>query len=136
MFSPKEIQYLKTQRLARIATVSKEGQPDVAPVGFDFDGKYFYVGSRYPGKTLKYKNVAGGNTLVSLVVDDLESITPWKARGLKIHGTADLVEHVGYVGSGTYLRITPKTLWSWGIERPVFDGKEISKGAMLKKVAR
>jgi hypothetical protein len=30
--------------VARIATASKELQPDVATVGFDFDGTYFYVG--------------------------------------------------------------------------------------------
>jgi hypothetical protein len=33
MFSDKEIDYLKSQKLARIATVSKGLQPDVAPVG-------------------------------------------------------------------------------------------------------
>jgi hypothetical protein len=44
MFSEKEIAYLKSQRLGRIATASKKSQPDVAPVGFDFDGTYFYVG--------------------------------------------------------------------------------------------
>ena len=121
MFSPREIEYLKTQRLARIATFSKEGQPDVAPVGFDFDGERFYIGSRNPGKTFKFKNVAGGNTLVALVVDDIESIKPWKIRGLKIHGTADFVKREGYVGSGTYLRITPTKSWSWGIEAPAFD---------------
>lgn len=48
MFSEKEIEYLKSQRLARIATAAtmtssleeKEEsiQPDVVPVGFDFDG--------------------------------------------------------------------------------------------------
>ncbi len=133
MFSPEEIEYLKTQRLARIATVSKQGQPDVAPVGFDFDGEHFYVGGRNPGKTLKFKNVAGGNTLVALVVDDLESVRPWKVRGLKIHGTAEFAERVGYVGSGIYLRITPTKVWSWGIEAPVFD----EHGApMIKKISR
>ena len=133
MFSPKEIEYLKTQRLARIATVSKQGQPDVAPVGFDFDGEHFYVGGRNPSKTFKYKNVAGGNTLVALVVDDLESVKPWKTRGLKIHGTADFVERVGYMGSGTYLRITPTRSWSWGLEGPTFDE---SGAPMVKKVTR
>jgi pyridoxamine 5'-phosphate oxidase family protein len=60
VFSQKEIEYIKSQRLARIATAatpsvasSKEEQqqgedtpiqPDVVPVGFDFDGDYFYVG--------------------------------------------------------------------------------------------
>jgi pyridoxamine 5'-phosphate oxidase family protein len=123
MFSPEEIQYLKTQRLARIATVSKQEQPDVAPVGFEFDGEHFYVGGRNPGKTLKYKNVASGNTLVALVVDDLESVTPWRPRGLKIHGTAEFVERAGYAGRGTYLRITPRKSWSWGIARPVFGDR-------------
>ncbi len=121
MFSPEEIEYLKSQRLARIATVSKQGQPDVAPVGFDFDGEHFYVGGHAPSKTFKFKNVAGGNTLVALVVDDLESIRPWKTRGLKIHGTAEFVEREGYAGSGTYLRITPTKTWSWGIDVPAFD---------------
>ncbi|MCG5217984.1 pyridoxamine 5'-phosphate oxidase family protein [Streptosporangium soli] len=43
-FSEAEIAYLRSQRLARIATVSADGQPDVVPVGFEFDGTYVYVG--------------------------------------------------------------------------------------------
>jgi pyridoxamine 5'-phosphate oxidase family protein len=47
MFSEKETEYIKSQRLARIATVSpQEMQPDIVPVGFDFDGTNFYVGGR------------------------------------------------------------------------------------------
>ena len=42
MFSEKEIAYLKSQKLARIATVSADGEPDVAPVGFTFDGQRFH----------------------------------------------------------------------------------------------
>jgi pyridoxamine 5'-phosphate oxidase family protein len=42
IFSEREIAYLKSQRLARIATVSKELQPDIAPVGSEFDGDHFY----------------------------------------------------------------------------------------------
>ena len=42
-FSQKEKDYLGLQRLARIATASSRGegsiQPDVVPVGFDFDGE-------------------------------------------------------------------------------------------------
>jgi hypothetical protein len=34
-FSEEEIAYLRSQRLARIATVSAGGQPDVVPLGFD-----------------------------------------------------------------------------------------------------
>jgi pyridoxamine 5'-phosphate oxidase family protein len=65
IFSEKEIEYVKSQHLARIATAamasSKEEdgsiQPDVVPVGFDFDDDYFYVGGMNLLKSTKYKNV-------------------------------------------------------------------------------
>ncbi len=116
MFTEKEIAYLKTQRLARIATVAPDGQPDVTPVGFEYDGQYFYIGGHNPEHTRKYHNVDHGNHKVALVVDDLESIQPWKARGIRVYGIADFVERDGRFGRMRYLRITPKTTWSWGIE--------------------
>jgi pyridoxamine 5'-phosphate oxidase family protein len=127
MFSEKEIAYLKSQRLARIATASKELQPDVAPVGFDFDGTYFYIGGLNLPKTLKYKNTQN-NPKVSLVIDDLESTNPWRPRGIKIHGIADLTAREGHVGAATYIRIKPKEKWSWGIEEPAIrEGKPVMK---------
>jgi pyridoxamine 5'-phosphate oxidase family protein len=116
MFSEKESAYLKSQRLGRIATASREGlQPDVAPVGFDFDGTYFYVSGFDLKKTLKYKNVLV-NPKVAFVVDDIVSVQPWKVRGIKVHGDADLAARDGYAGQGTYIRIEPKRKWSWGVE--------------------
>ena len=126
MFSEKEIAYLRTQRLTRIATVSKELQPDVAPVGFDFDGVYFYVGGLDLSRTLKYQNVQV-NPKVSLVIDDLETVDPWKPRGIKVHGTADLTTREGYTGSGTYIRIKPEVKWSWGIEGPTMTRVRLPK---------
>ncbi|KAA3646100.1 MAG: PPOX class F420-dependent oxidoreductase [Chloroflexi bacterium] len=120
MFTQPEIEYLNAQPLARMATVSSQQQPDVAAVGFDFDGEYFYVSGMRNQRTLKYKNVAAGNDKVSLVVDDLASRDPWQPRGIKIHGSADLVERKGYAGEKQYLRIKPERKWSWGIEKPVF----------------
>src|SRR5262245_54009659 len=119
MFSEQEIAYLKSQRLARIATVSNKLQPDVAPVGFEFDGQHFYIGGIRQKKTNKYKNVANGNNKVALVIDDVESIDPWKPRGIKIHGFARVVDRQGQFGP--YLEVTPERTWSWGIERPVFE---------------
>jgi hypothetical protein len=48
IFSQKEIEYLKSQRLARIVTAAsiqeeRSVRPDVVPIGFDFDGEYLYV---------------------------------------------------------------------------------------------
>ena len=45
MFPEADAQYLKSQHSARIATLSSKGQPDVVHVGFELDGKYFWVES-------------------------------------------------------------------------------------------
>lgn len=128
MFSDKEVEYIKSQRIARIATVSIEHQPDVAPVGFEFDGQYFYIGGIQQKKTNKYKNVVAGNKKVALVIDDMESLSPPKPRGLKIHGLAEIEERQGQTGFGQYLKIKALKYWSWGIEEAVFqDGKIVMK---------
>jgi pyridoxamine 5'-phosphate oxidase family protein len=50
-------------RLARSAIVSSSvlsdetSQPDVAPVGFDFDGETFHMGGMNILKFTKYKNI-------------------------------------------------------------------------------
>jgi pyridoxamine 5'-phosphate oxidase family protein len=139
IFSQKEIEYIKSQGLVRIATAApsiaslKEGeqgedtpiQPDVVPVGFDFDGDYFYIGGMNLVKSTKYKNVLKNNK-VAIIIDDLKSVDPWDPRGIKIYGTADVVtRHGGYMdGTGhsnpTYIRVKPDKKWSWGIEEPVF----------------
>jgi pyridoxamine 5'-phosphate oxidase family protein len=80
-FTQAEIEFINSQPLARIGTASAKGRPDVAVVGFDFDGTYFYVSGRNNETTWKYKNTKG-NPLASLVIDDLPSIKPWLTRGL------------------------------------------------------
>ncbi len=115
MFTEQEIVYLKSQPLARLATVSTSGQPDVVPVGFEFDGKVFFIGGRNPANTRKYRNVRDGNTKVALVVDDLVSIQPWNPRGIRIYGVAALVQRNGRFGPGEYMQITPTKSWSWNL---------------------
>jgi len=119
LLSRAEADYLKTQRLARIASASPKGVPEVSPVGFEFDGRYFWVGSHSQdifSKTRRYKNITKGNAQVSIVVDDLESVDPWKPRGIKVNGIAEIMEHNGMFGNGKYIRITPRVSVSWGIE--------------------
>lgn len=43
-FTPEEIDYMRTQPLARVASVDSEGQPDVVPVTFEFDGTHINIG--------------------------------------------------------------------------------------------
>ena len=121
MLSDAERSYLKTQRLARIATASKRGTPEVSPVGFEFDGKYFWIGSHSQdifSNTRRYRNITGGNARVSIVIDDLASVDPWRPRGIKVSGNAEVADHDGIFGKGKYFRITPRLSVSWGIERP------------------
>ncbi|MET7336974.1 PPOX class F420-dependent oxidoreductase [Nonomuraea sp. NPDC005650] len=115
-FSEEEIAYLRSQRLGRIATVSGDGQPDVVPVGFEFDGTYVYVGGIDPDRTRKFRNVRDGNTKIAIVVDDLPSADPWTPRYLRIYGDAELVERQGRFGPASYMRITPTVSWSFNLE--------------------
>ena len=115
-FTDEEAAYLQSQPLARIATVAPDGQPDVVAVGFEFDGTFLYVGGMDPARTRKYLNVQAGSSKVALVVDDLVSTEPWTPRGLRIYGTAELVERQGQFGSAPYMRITPTISWSWNLE--------------------
>lgn len=126
MFTEKEITYIQSQPLARLATVSASLQPDVAPVGFQFDGEKFFITGFDITRTFKYKNVIAGNQLVALVIDDLASVQPWQARGIKIHGKAEIAE----INGRASLVIIPQRSWSWGVEEAGFkDGKPVSRKA-------
>jgi len=124
VFSERELAYLRAQRLARLATVSRGLQPDVAPVTYAFDGARFYVGGLSLTRTLKYRNVRDYSR-VALVVDDAPA-DGWTPRGVKVHGTAMIGERVGPAGPAPAIVITPTTHWSWGIEAPPFrDGAPV-----------
>jgi pyridoxamine 5'-phosphate oxidase family protein len=111
IFTKAELDYLQTQRLARIATVSADGEPDVAPVGFRIDGDDVVVGGLDLTKTRKYYN-AKATGRASLVVDDLASVDPWRPRLVKVTGRADL----GTDDRGMpNIRIHPETVWSFGL---------------------
>ena len=50
------------------------------------------------------------------MIDDLVSLDPFIARGIRVYGDAHgPVERTGLVGPGIYLRIKPKTSWSWNM---------------------
>jgi pyridoxamine 5'-phosphate oxidase family protein len=120
IFSDPELEYLQSQRLARIATVSAKGEPDVAPVGFGVDGDVVVVGGLDLTKTRKYYNVKATGR-ASVAVDDLASTDPWRPRLVKVTGSAD----IGTDDRGKpTIRIHPETVWSFGLGdegRPGFD---------------
>ncbi|GAA2397398.1 hypothetical protein GCM10010404_63900 [Nonomuraea africana] len=124
-FTEEALAYLRSQPIARMATHSADGQPDVVPVAFEFDGTYFWVGGS--GSTVvdtrKFRNVRAGNHKVALVIDDMVSFEPFVARGVRIYGHAEQpYERVGMVGPGIFIRITPVVSWSWNLAgEPIGD---------------
>ena len=121
MFSAMETAYIKSQRLARIGTVSPTGQPDVSVVGFEFDGASLYIGGYNVQQTRKFKNVVGNGT-VAVLIDDLLSVDPWKPRGIRVYGTASVADRDG----SQVIQVNPTVHWSWGIKDEVFrDGEMV-----------
>ena len=117
-FTDEEVAYLRSQPLARVATVGPDGQPDVVPLAFEFDGTSFWIGGSGASVlgTRKFRNIESGQDQVSLVIDDLVSLNPFIARGIRVYGRAEPpVERVGMVGPGVYTRITPAVSWSWNL---------------------
>ena len=110
-FTDEERAYIAAQPLARIATVATDGQPDVTPVTFEFDGDAFYVGGFRPAGTRRAHNVRSGNTKVALTIDDLKTERPWTPRYLRVYGTAEFVER----GGQEVLKILPSTSWSMNL---------------------
>jgi pyridoxamine 5'-phosphate oxidase family protein len=110
VFTDAERDYLTTQPLARIATASESGVPDVAAVGFTVDGDHVVTGGFDITKTVRYRNLQA-NPRATIVIDDLASVDPWRPRGVKVRGSATIEEGSG----GLRIRIVPAVVWSWGL---------------------
>ena len=110
VFTAAELDYLAGQPLARIATASSTGEPDVAAVGFSVDGGQLVTGGFDITKTVRYRNLLA-NPRATIVIDDLASVDPWSPRGIKVRGAAAIEEGPG----GLRIRITPETVWSWSL---------------------
>lgn len=122
IFTQAELDYLTGQLLGRLATVSPAGQVQNNPVNFVVDAAAgtIMIGGGAMGASKKYRNVQQGST-VSFVVDDLESIDPWKARGIEIRGTAEALsdqEPPMPNLSHEYIKITPTHIVSWNLDGP------------------
>ena len=120
-FTPAEIAYLESQRLARIATVGPDSQPHVVPVGFRYNPELdtIDIGGHDFAKRKKYRDVQH-NPWVAFVVDDLASTNPWRPRMLEIRGTAEVLgsggEQVIPGFDQEMFRIHPHRIVSIGIE--------------------
>ncbi|MFD0899046.1 PPOX class F420-dependent oxidoreductase [Actinomadura sediminis] len=122
IFTRAELDYLATQHIGRLATVSPEGQVQNNPTNFRVDADTGVVSIR--GGALetskKFRNIQQGST-VAFVVDDLETIDPWAPRGIEIRGTAVASTDQEPLRPGMsrgIIRITPTRIVSWNLDGP------------------
>lgn len=125
-FTEKEIDYLRGQRLGRLATVGSDGTPHVVPVGFrlEAEARAIEVGGHGLSGSKKWRDLQA-NPRIALVVDDLVSVNPWTPRGIEVRGRAELHAEGGdRFGPGwdaAWIRIVPERIVSWGIEGAAFS---------------
>jgi pyridoxamine 5'-phosphate oxidase family protein len=119
VFTDVELEYLRTQRLGRLATLDPRGTLQNSPVGFqvDEDAGVIEIWGRDMGNTRKFHNVEA-NGQVAFVVDDLASVTPWVVRGIEIRGSAEALRDQtppnAYM-SREVIRVHPRRVIAWGI---------------------
>ena len=112
VFTDAEVAFLKSQRLARLATASATGEPDVAAVTFGLDADTIVSGGYDITKTVRYGNLRN-NPRATIVIDELVTTNPWSPRGVKVRGSALIEGHDG----GLQIRITPEVIWSWSVNQ-------------------
>ena|SRR2546428_11870487 len=68
-FTDKELEYLKSQRLARLATADSNNAPHVVPVGFRLaeDGTAIDVGGGNLAKSKKYRDLQANPKVASVI---------------------------------------------------------------------
>lgn len=97
-FSETELEFLRSQRLARLATVGPTGWPHVVPVMFKLtdDGAF-----EFDADGVKLRNL-GAEPRAALVVDGSPK------RGVAVQGTTEIIGH-------ERARLTPLHKFTWGL---------------------
>lgn len=126
-FSERELEYLQTHGLARLATITATGGPHVVPVDFTLseDRAAIDIGGYGFGASKKYRDLQR-NPSTAIVIDDFGDGDPRAPRGIEIRGRAELHSSGGPRRLGRsgvdpqWVRIVPEHVYSWGIEGSAF----------------
>lgn len=122
IFSQPEIDYLTSQRMARLATQQPNGTLQVNPVVFWYNAELetIDIGGRAMADTQKFRNVAD-NGRAAIVIDDVLSLRPWRVRGIEVRGPAQALLDQEIPDDKAFLtpeliRIRPARIFTWGID--------------------
>jgi pyridoxamine 5'-phosphate oxidase family protein len=115
VFTDAEREYLAGgQQLGRIATVGADGTPHVVPVGWIYNAARdtIDVGGRDLQRTKKFRDVERTGR-VAIVIDDLESVDPWRPRSIEVRGRGEAIAL-----PTPLIRIHPERIVSSGLGPP------------------
>lgn len=139
VFTEKEIDYLRSQRLGRLATIGPHGDPHVVPVGFRYNEERdtIDIGGHSFATRRKYRDMQR-DPRVAFVVDDV--LPPWRPRMIEIRGTVEF----GNAGKAIVqnfddemVHLHPRRIVSFGIDSDQrFNGRDVGGTEAGKSNAR
>jgi pyridoxamine 5'-phosphate oxidase family protein len=99
IFTPAELEFLRSQRLARVATVGPSGWPHVVPVMYELDDEGAFS---FDVDGVKLRNLSS-DPRCAMVVDAMGP-----KRGVTVQGRAELI-------APERARLMPVRKFSWGL---------------------
>lgn len=116
VFTQAELEYLQSQQMGRLATVSRRGEPQVKAVGFRYNAELdtIDIGGLGMETSQKFRNVTT-NSSVSFLIDD---VLPESSPGfIEIRGDAQALAEGGKslnpALSPAIIRIIPRRIIAW-----------------------
>ena len=102
---------LEARNFCHVATIRTDGTPHVVPVAFIYNAvrETIDIGGRDLERAKKFRDVARSGR-AAIVVDDLESIDPWRPRGIEVRGRGEAIRL-----PTPLIRIHPERIVSWGL---------------------
>jgi pyridoxamine 5'-phosphate oxidase family protein len=118
VFTEKEIEYLRSQRLGRMATIGPQGDPHVVPVAFRYNEEMDTIdigGHSFPTRR-KYRDMQR-DPRIAFVVDDV--LPPWRPRMIEIRGTVEFGKAGKAINQNfddEMVHLHPRRIISFGID--------------------
>ena len=128
VFTQKEIEYLRSQRLGRLATIGPHGDPHVVPVGFRYNEQKdtIDIGGHSFATRRKYRDMQR-DARVAFVVDDV--LPPWRPRMIEIRGTIEFGKEGKTIVKNfddEMVHLHPRRIVSFGIDSDQrFHGRDV-----------
>ena len=98
LFSPRQMKFLETPRIGRLATLRRDGSPHVAPIWFCFEAGEFLILTERGSQ--KHKNVER-DPRVLLCIDDEQKL-------VGVISLSDLAHHDGASAARTLIQVAQR----------------------------